>query len=134
VPILLTYLTKPFVKYLVGAVGVALLLWFLVHKFHGYQESLRQEGREQAMAKVALIVRANDQNNRSLEQSLQSMLNQFGQRLDTSLATMDAKQRQSQQNIRTIIQSRPQVFRNPACNTPKDVIDERNRIRALGPK
>lgn len=128
------FLARPWVKYLAAAIAAALVIAFMVHRWNAFTDSLRQEGRDEMAQKIALVVKQNDQNNRSLEQSLQTTLNQYGQKLDQSLQQMDSRQQTTTQTITKIIHDRPQIFNNPVCNTPPDVIAERNKIRAEGPR
>lgn len=130
----LAILMKPMTKYVLGAIGIALLLMFTIHRWNGFKEGLRQEGRDQMAEQVRKVVAKNDQNNRSLEQSLQSVLASYGTRLEVSLNRMDAKSEKSVKTIERIIKEQPQVFNNPQCTTPQSVIDERNKIREQGPR
>jgi hypothetical protein len=130
---LLAILAKPWVKYVAGAIAAALIIFFIVHKWHAFEESLRQEGREQAYKQVAQVVEQNDKNNRKLETGLSTVLGQYGDRLDKSLSRMNANSQQHVQTVTKIIEKQPQIFRNEACNTPKEVLDERNKIRDEGP-
>lgn len=131
---ILSYLAKPWVKYVAIGLVAALAFWFCVHQWNGFKEGLRQEGRDQVTAKVQQAIKTNDANNRSLEQALQESLAGFGTKLDVTLTKLDQRQQVSTQTISKIIRDRPQVFNNPVCVTPPDVIAERNKIRAEGPE
>lgn len=131
---LLSFFAKPIVRYLGGALLAVLVMIFVVHKWHGYQESLRQEGREQMAEQVAQVVKQNDLNNRKLEQGLQTVLEGYGNRLDLSLQRMDARSQKHADTVTRIIEKQPEIFNNPVCTTPPEIIDERNKIRAEGPK
>lgn len=131
---LLSFFAKPLVRYVGLALLVAMVIGFAVHRFNGFKESLREEGRQQMVQKYRGIVAKNNEDNRRIERDIQSSLDGYGQRLDAALDRMNEKQRAQAQTVLKAIEQNPKVFNNPVCTTPKEVIDARNEIRKAGPK
>ena len=133
-PALLAFLARPLVRYIGICLLILSLILFVNHRFNSFKESLREEGRVQMAEKYRGIVKQNDADNRRIERDVQGSLDAYGKRLEASLSRMDAKQQAMAQSTLKIIRERPQIFNNPVCNTPQDVMDARNDIRKQGPR
>lgn len=129
---------KPLIRYLGGALLVALVVWFAVHKWNAYTDSLREEGRlvgrAEVTREVAAVVAENNRVNRNVEAAVQTALNSFTERLEGTLERVRAQSGKQTTIIERRIAERPEVFDNRQCDTPKEIIDARNEIRRLGPK
>lgn len=135
---LMAFLTRPFMKWIGIGLLALLVIGFAVHKWNNFTESLIEEGRvlgfKECQDAVNKKIAENDRVNRKVEERVGSELDGFEKELN--------KIRDGRINKETIINNRveksisdsPEVFNNPDCVVPQDVIDGRNAIRNLGPK
>jgi hypothetical protein len=137
-PLLLSFFARPLVKYLGGALLIGLMVWFAVHKWNNYKDSLIEEGRLKGRAEITLeykkIVASNDATNRRVEKKVDEALGDFSAGLDKELGKLRANERGVANDILIRINKDPSTFNNKVCDTPKDVMDARNAIRKMGPK
>jgi vacuolar-type H+-ATPase subunit E/Vma4 len=133
-----SFLAKPLVKYLGGALLVGIVLWIAVAKFNNWKDSIREEGRLAGRAEVTqefqAIVDENNKVNRRVEKRVDEALTGFVTRLESTLDRVRGQSAQIAGDINQQIKRNPEKFNNQVCVTPKDTIESRNAIRALGPK
>lgn len=134
---LLGFVSKPLVKYLGGALLVGIIIWVAVAKFNNWKDSIREEGRlagrAEVEAQVREIVANNNRVNRTVEQQVDSALNQFTGRLTEQLDRIRGESTTYYRTIERQIAGNP-ILTNPQCNTPQETLDARNGIRRLGPE
>lgn len=132
------FLARPLVKYLGGALLIGLALWFAIAQFNNWKDGIREEGRLQGRAEVTkefqAIVDENNRVNRKVEAKVDEALNKFVGKLEKTLDRVRGDSAKIAGGIVDQINRNPQVFNNKQCETPKETIDARNAIRALGPK
>lgn len=132
------FFARPLVKYLGGALLIGLAVWFAVHSFNNWKDGIREEGRLQGRAEVTkefqAIVDENNRVNRKVEQKVDDALNRFVGKLEITLSKVRTDSAKIAGGIVDQINKNPGVFNNKQCETPKETIDARNAIRALGPK
>ncbi len=130
-------LIKKFLPYFLGALFLSIIIGWGVHKWHGYRDSLVEQGRQAGVAQMRDAyqkqVAANNQLNRFVEQRIQQGINDFSTKYEKDRQARILKEKASMGAIENKIAARPELYTNPACQIPPDMIAERNRIRALGP-
>lgn len=137
-PALLAFLARPIVKWVGGALLVVLALWFAIHTWNNYKEGLIEQGRkagfEQAQKQFNDKIAENDRVNREVERGLVAGLQGFAEAFGKQQASRVTVENKIEKGVERQIAEKPEVFNNPACVVPADVIEGRNDIRALGPK
>lgn len=131
-------LVKKFLPWVLGGVAAAILLWVAVGKWNSYKEGLREEGRAQGRAEVTEQYRKqvaeNNRVNREVEKQVGDKLTDFAEKIERERIERISNENRASRTIERTIIEQPQIFNNPACTVPQEVIDQRNTIRALGPK
>ena len=137
-PAILAFVSKPIVKYLGGALVVGLAVWFAIHTWNNFKEGLIEQGRkagfEQAEKQFNARIAENDRVNRRVEQGLTEGISEFLKGFSARQNQRIVVENRIGRDITREIASKPEVYNNPECVVPQDVIDGRNEIRAQGPK
>jgi hypothetical protein len=137
-PAVLAFVSKPIVKYLGGALVIGLAVWFAVHSWNNYKAGLIEQGRKagfsQAEAQFNAKIAENDRVNREVERGLIQGLTGFAKAFNDQRDTRVTVENRIARDIQAQIAAKPEVFNNPACVVPSDVIEGRNQIRAEGPR
>lgn len=128
-------LIKKFGKPLLMMFALGLISWWVSHQWHQYTEGLvakgDRAGYERARSEFEKRIAAADDDNRRVEEAIAAATEKFV----AAVAESDSRRVRSEQIIRDRLVTKVETMNNgEECRVPKDVIEERNKIRALGPE
>lgn len=130
-------LVKKLLPWALGGIVAAILMWVAVAKWNHFKEGLIDQGRIEGRAEVTEQVRQKvaDTNrvNREVEQRIGNRLDKFAEQFNKDRSHRIDSENRSERIIERTIVEQPQIFNNPNCAVPQDVLDQRNAIRHLGP-
>jgi len=104
--------------------AVALYFWF-----QGKMREAYKNGRADCNAEWVKRVEKENKQNRELEKKLQEQINDLGKKFETQSQARVEKETTHTNTIREIIKENPSN-----CSIDPRILEERNKIRALGPK
>lgn len=138
----MAFFARPLVKKLLpwvfGGLFAAILLWVAIGKWNNFKEGLIEQGRVEGRAEVTEQVRKkvaeNNRVNREVDSRIKARLDAFADRFEKDRTQRVETENRSERIIERTIVEQPQIFNNPNCAVPQDILDQRNAIRRLGPE
>lgn len=138
---LLSFFARPFVKkflpWIVGALVVLGIAWYVHHRYEAFKADLIQQGRIIGRDEMADVyrntIKTNNDKNRSVDGGIASSMEKFKKDYDKKQKERISKENKAKSSIEKQIISHPDFYTNPICTLPPEMLTERNRIRALGP-
>ena len=131
-------IVKRFLPWIALALGVISAGWYINNKWDAYKTNLinqgRVTGRQEMADSFAAKIAANNAKNRQIEEQAKAALDKFKADYDKARAARVVKEDAAKASIEQQIITQPEFYTNPACTLPAEMLAERNRIRALGPK
>lgn len=128
-------LFKKFGKYFIGAVLLGLLIWFLHNTWDNYKQSIYDEGYsngvEDTTKKFKKIVEENNKRNREIENDINKSVKDIDKKITKKRVT---RKKNEEKLSKDIMKEISELEDEEACVIPVDIINNRNRIRELGPE
>lgn len=111
-----------------AAIGLVLAAFFW---YKGQMRQAYKNGKADCNAEWVKKIDAENKKNREFEKELQKDLSGLGQKIDETNAARVIRENTHKETIREIIKDNP-IYTE--CKVEPKILDERNKIRALGPK
>lgn len=128
-------LIKRFGKYFLGAIAIGLLSWFIIGKWNDFKDDLVEQGRKKGVAeateKFNKQIADNDRRNRKVEEQTEKTVIKF---VDRIVKTNNKRKDEEQEISEDINDNIDKLSNNDVCYVSDEIIEDRNRIRALGPQ
>jgi len=113
---------------LIGAIALFTSAWYYIQ---GVKKDAYDTGVKDEHARYEQVISNEEAKNRQFEDQLNKAITQFGQKAVSAAADRVKKETVHTHTIETIIRDNP-IYKD--CKADKEVIDNRNAIRSLGPQ
>ncbi len=115
--------------------AVLLVVAFFWHQSHvkDMQAQYFENGVNATIKSMKGKVEAANKRNRELETTIKSGLDQYASKQEAKREKQRREEARHEENIRTLVEVVP-MWRSQECTVTPSVLEERNAIRALGPK